>query len=105
MIKTKPKPSLPTTSRTVSGTSGPTIVKPESVSSSSAPKAPSIDDSYSAFLEDMKALGALDGWDYGVAESHYGECVHREDCLFYVQPTTHGLTHFFCHDDKAFKTL
>ncbi|KAL5725527.1 hypothetical protein ACHQM5_008663 [Ranunculus cassubicifolius] len=26
-----------------------------------APKAPSIDDSYSAFLEDMKALGALDG--------------------------------------------
>ncbi|XP_057417062.1 protein EARLY FLOWERING 5 isoform X2 [Lotus japonicus] len=61
MIKTKPKPSLPTTSRTVSGKSGPTNVKPESVSSSSAPKAPSIDDSYSAFLEDMKALGALDG--------------------------------------------
>ncbi|KAK7388998.1 hypothetical protein VNO78_23829 [Psophocarpus tetragonolobus] len=60
MIKTKPKPSAPT-SRIVSGTSGPTIIKSESVSSSSAPKAQSIDDSYTAFLEDMKALGALDG--------------------------------------------
>ncbi|BAT76625.1 hypothetical protein LR48_Vigan01g278600 [Vigna angularis] len=60
MSKTKPKPAVPT-SRTVSGTSGPTIVKSESVSSSSAPKGPSIDDSYTAFLEDMKALGALDG--------------------------------------------
>ena len=38
----------------------PTIVKPESTSSSSAPKAQSVDDSYTAFLEDMKALGALD---------------------------------------------
>ncbi|OIW17699.1 hypothetical protein TanjilG_29049 [Lupinus angustifolius] len=62
MAKTKPKPPV-STSRTVSGTPGPTtIVKPELVSSSSsAPKAPSIDDSYTAFLEDMKALGALDG--------------------------------------------
>ncbi|XP_021724016.1 vegetative cell wall protein gp1-like [Chenopodium quinoa] len=34
--------------------------KPESVTTTSAPKAPSIDDSYNAFLEDMKALGALD---------------------------------------------
>ncbi|WJX95447.1 Protein EARLY FLOWERING 5 [Trifolium repens] len=64
MTKTKPKPPVSTsTSRTVSATPGPrpTIVKPEPVSLSSAPKAPSIDDSYSAFLEDMKALGALDG--------------------------------------------
>lgn len=65
MTKTKPKPSVSTvsvsTSRTVSVTPGPTILKAESVSSSSAPKAPSIDDSYTAFLEDMKALGALDG--------------------------------------------
>ncbi|CAL5198328.1 unnamed protein product [Lathyrus oleraceus] len=62
MTKTKPKPSVSTsTSRTVFAPPGPTIVKPDSVSSSSAPKAPSIDDSYSAFLEDMKALGALDG--------------------------------------------
>ncbi|KAK7265751.1 hypothetical protein RJT34_33374 [Clitoria ternatea] len=61
MTKTKPKQSLSTSSRTVSGISGPTIVKPETVSSSSAPKAQSIDDSYTAFLEDMKALGALDG--------------------------------------------
>ncbi|RHN63584.1 putative WW domain binding protein [Medicago truncatula] len=65
VTKTKPKPLVSTvsvaTSRTVPVTLGPTIVKPESVSSSSSPKAPSIDDSYTAFLEDMKALGALDG--------------------------------------------
>ncbi|KAG5028030.1 hypothetical protein AAZX31_05G030000 [Glycine max] len=60
MSKTKPKPAV-STSRAVSGTSGPTIVKSESVSLSSAPKTQSIDDSYTAFLEDMKALGALDG--------------------------------------------
>ncbi|CAA0826795.1 proline-rich family protein [Striga hermonthica] len=36
------------------------IVKQDITSSSSAPKPPSIDDSYMAFLEDMKALGALD---------------------------------------------
>ena len=33
--------------------------KPEPVNNS-APKGQSIDDSYMAFLEDMKALGALD---------------------------------------------
>ena len=37
-----------------------TIVKKESTNLSSAPKAQSIDDPYMAFLEDMKALGALD---------------------------------------------
>ncbi|KAL2482553.1 proline-rich family protein [Forsythia ovata] len=37
------------------------VVRQESNSSSSAPKPQSIDDSYTAFLEDMKALGALDG--------------------------------------------
>ncbi|KAL2321920.1 hypothetical protein Fmac_026299 [Flemingia macrophylla] len=60
LTKTKPKPSLPTPRSVVSGTTGPTIVKSEAVSSSSAPKAQSIDDSYTAFLEDMRALGALD---------------------------------------------
>ncbi|KAG5522869.1 hypothetical protein RHGRI_034869 [Rhododendron griersonianum] len=38
----------------------PTVTKPELVNSSSAPKPQSVDDSYTAFLEDMKALGALD---------------------------------------------
>ncbi|KAF7124331.1 hypothetical protein RHSIM_Rhsim12G0159900 [Rhododendron simsii] len=38
----------------------PTVTKPESVNSSSVPKPQSVDDSYTAFLEDMKALGALD---------------------------------------------
>ncbi|KAL2465295.1 Uncharacterized protein Adt_41146 [Abeliophyllum distichum] len=37
------------------------VVRQESNGSSSAPKPQSIDDSYTAFLEDMKALGALDG--------------------------------------------
>jgi len=36
-------------------------VKVEPTKTAAAPKPPSIDDSYSAFLEDMKALGALDG--------------------------------------------
>ncbi|KAK6148489.1 hypothetical protein DH2020_019401 [Rehmannia glutinosa] len=36
------------------------VVKQEPTSSSSAPKPQSVDDSYMAFLEDMKALGALD---------------------------------------------
>ncbi|TQD76966.1 hypothetical protein C1H46_037512 [Malus baccata] len=57
--KAKAKPSLPTTAApTQSATPS---VKPESVNSSSAPKGKSIDDSYMAFLEDMKALGALEG--------------------------------------------
>lgn len=56
--KSKPKPAVPTTV-VAPRPAIPTIVKPEVVSSSSpAPK--SIDDSYTAFLEDMKALGALD---------------------------------------------
>ncbi|KAF7838403.1 WW domain-binding protein 11 [Senna tora] len=58
--KPKPKSSQSSTTTTVAGTSGPTVVKPESVNLSSAPKGQSIDDSYMAFLEDMKALGALD---------------------------------------------
>ncbi|XP_022737310.1 basic proline-rich protein-like [Durio zibethinus] len=57
--KAKPKPLLSTLMATTKPVAS-TIVKPESTSSSSAPKAPSIDDSYTAFLEDMKALGALD---------------------------------------------
>ncbi|KAG4137412.1 hypothetical protein ERO13_D07G070200v2 [Gossypium hirsutum] len=57
--KARPKPShliMTSTTKPVATT----IVKPESASTSSAPKAQSIDDSYTAFLEDMKALGALD---------------------------------------------
>ncbi|KAK4264251.1 hypothetical protein QN277_025458 [Acacia crassicarpa] len=57
----KPKPKQPLSNpATVSGTSAPTVVRSEAVSLSSAPKGQSIDDSYMAFLEDMKALGALD---------------------------------------------
>lgn len=57
--KARPKPShsiMTATTKPVATT----VVKPESASTSSAPKAQSIDDSYTAFLEDMKALGALD---------------------------------------------
>ncbi|XP_022768160.1 formin-like protein 5 [Durio zibethinus] len=57
--KAKPKPLLSTITATTKPVA-PIIVKPESTSSSSALKAQSIDDSYTAFLEDMKALGALD---------------------------------------------
>jgi WW domain-binding protein 11 len=57
--KSKAKASLPTTA--VAARPATTFVKPESAKSSSAPKAGSIDDSYMAFLEDMKALGALEG--------------------------------------------
>ncbi|XVF50209.1 hypothetical protein PTKIN_Ptkin04bG0077800 [Pterospermum kingtungense] len=59
--KAKPKPLLSSMMGTTKPVA-PTIVKQESTSSSSAPKAQSIDDSYTTFLEDMKALGALDGW-------------------------------------------
>lgn len=58
---TKPKPktsiatSLSFTPRAMASTA------PVKVESSATSKPPSIDDSYSAFLEDMKALGALDG--------------------------------------------
>ncbi|KAK3006803.1 hypothetical protein RJ639_015764 [Escallonia herrerae] len=60
--KAKPKPLLTsmttTASRPIAAT--PTVVKQEPVSTSLAPKPQSIDDSYMAFLEDMKELGALD---------------------------------------------
>lgn len=59
--KTKPKPLLsaaPSPSRPALTSS---ISKPETSIAASAPKLQSIDDSYTAFLEDMKALGALDG--------------------------------------------
>ncbi|EOA13211.1 hypothetical protein CARUB_v10026236mg [Capsella rubella] len=61
---TKPKPktstgtSLGFTPRAVASAAP---VKIESAKTSAASKPPSIDDSYTAFLEDMKALGALDG--------------------------------------------
>ncbi|XP_023541548.1 WW domain-binding protein 11-like [Cucurbita pepo subsp. pepo] len=58
--KAKPKPS-PSTAAAPSIPTASIVGKPELVSSSSAPKKQSIDDSYMAFLEDMKALGALDG--------------------------------------------
>ena len=61
--KAKPKPSVSVTA-TATQPAAPTIVMPESANSSSAPKPQSIDDSYMAFLEDMKALGALDSWDH-----------------------------------------
>jgi hypothetical protein len=57
--KGKPKPSLSVIAAATQP-AAPTIAKPESANSSSAPKTKSIDDSYMAFLEDMKALGALD---------------------------------------------
>ncbi|KAH7675456.1 WW domain binding protein 11 [Dioscorea alata] len=59
--KTKPKQqtssSLPAPKPSASVVAG----KAEMASASSAPKSQSIDDSYMAFLEDMKTLGALDG--------------------------------------------
>ncbi|KAF8399392.1 hypothetical protein HHK36_015256 [Tetracentron sinense] len=55
--KAKPKPSLSTASRPAAPV---TVGKSESLNSSSGPKPQSIDDSYTAFLEDMKALGALE---------------------------------------------
>lgn len=61
--KAKPKPLLSTMTTSVNRPlATPIVVKQElGNSSSSAPKTQSIDDSYTAFLEDMKALGALDG--------------------------------------------
>ncbi|CAL5444736.1 unnamed protein product [Camellia sinensis] len=61
--KSKPKPSLSTAVAAVDKPAvARTEVKPESFnySSAAAPKTQSVDDSYMAFLEDMKALGALD---------------------------------------------
>lgn len=58
--KLKPKPSLLSATAATLPKAAPAVAKKESGTSSSAPKPPSIDDSYMAFLEDMKALGALD---------------------------------------------
>ncbi|KAJ9163673.1 hypothetical protein P3X46_023315 [Hevea brasiliensis] len=58
--KSKPKPTVSTASAAVIRPAAPTIMKPESTKLPPAPKTQSIDDSYMAFLEDMKALGALD---------------------------------------------
>ncbi|ESR52918.1 proline-rich family protein [Citrus sinensis] len=59
--KAKPKPSVSTTVTTIQPATAP-VVRQESIACSAAPKSQgkSIDDSYMAFLEDMKALGALD---------------------------------------------
>ncbi|KAJ4973479.1 hypothetical protein NE237_006653 [Protea cynaroides] len=58
--KAKPKPPLSTGSMAPRAAVPAVAAKSESVSASAAPKTQSIDDSYTAFLEDMKALGALD---------------------------------------------
>lgn len=60
--KAKPKPSVSSVSVVSQPAPTPTVLKQPTVkvSSSSAAKPPSVDDSYMAFLEDMKALGALD---------------------------------------------
>lgn len=57
--KSKPKPSTTVVANQPMFTAA--VLKQESTSSSHQPKPQSIDDSYMAFLEDMKALGALDG--------------------------------------------
>ncbi|PWA77486.1 WW domain binding protein 11 [Artemisia annua] len=61
--KTKPKPSVSSASVASQPALTPTVLKQPTVKppSSSAAKPASVDDSYMAFLEDMKALGALDG--------------------------------------------
>lgn len=58
--KSKPKPLVSTTATATQPRPTPTVMKLESVHPSSAPKPQTVDDSYMAFLEDMKALGALD---------------------------------------------
>lgn len=55
----KPKPKPLNTIIVNQPAATPAVGKHESTSAS-APKPQSIDDSYTAFLEDMKALGALD---------------------------------------------
>lgn len=58
--KSKTKPSTAVaTNRPPAAAS---VVRQESSSLSSTPKPQGIDDSYMAFLEDMKELGALDGY-------------------------------------------
>lgn len=56
----KPKPKSSTAVTINQPAVTPPVVKHESTSTP-APKPQSIDDSYTAFLEDMKALGALEG--------------------------------------------
>lgn len=56
--KAKPKPSLPTTLAAAKPAAP--VVKTEATNPASASKPQSIDDSYMAFLEDMKVLGALE---------------------------------------------
>ncbi|KAJ0724801.1 putative WW domain binding protein [Helianthus annuus] len=60
--KAKPKPPVSSVSVVSHPAPTPTVLKPPTVKppSSSAAKPTSVDDSYMAFLEDMKALGALD---------------------------------------------
>ncbi|KAJ0966252.1 hypothetical protein J5N97_027390 [Dioscorea zingiberensis] len=58
--KTKPKQQNSPTISAPKPSASVVVSKLEMTASSSAPKAQSIDDSYMAFLEDMKALGALD---------------------------------------------
>ncbi|WOG99535.1 hypothetical protein DCAR_0518888 [Daucus carota subsp. sativus] len=58
--KLKPKPPLSSAAAATLPKAAPAVAKKESGTSSSALKPQSIDDSYMAFLEDMKALGALD---------------------------------------------
>ncbi|KAF2311365.1 hypothetical protein GH714_022083 [Hevea brasiliensis] len=59
--KSKPKPTVSTAAAAAATRpAASTIMKPESTNLPSASKTQSIDDSYMAFLEDMKALGALD---------------------------------------------
>ncbi|KAJ4851361.1 hypothetical protein Tsubulata_006676, partial [Turnera subulata] len=69
--KPKSKAVLATTAAATTGAAAPTTVKPELANSSSAAKTQSIDDSYMAFLEDMKALGALDRGPSAVSVMRY----------------------------------
>ncbi|KAK9104834.1 hypothetical protein Scep_021678 [Stephania cephalantha] len=58
--KSKPKPQLTTVITAPQPAAHVPVRTSQQVSSSSTPKPQTIDDSYMAFLEDMKALGALD---------------------------------------------
>jgi hypothetical protein len=59
----KPKPKVQQQQSSTASISKPsvTLIRSDAQPSSAAPKPPSMDDSYMAFLEDMKELGALDG--------------------------------------------
>jgi len=59
----KPKPKVQQQQSSTASISKPsvTLIRSDAQPSSVAPKPPSMDDSYMAFLEDMKELGALDG--------------------------------------------